>query len=104
MGRTAVRTWPRSRVEVVDPVGAGDAFAAGYLHGLLGGADEMERLACGHRFAAAVLCVVGDIADSARLGRPRRAAPSPAVRAGAHRAPPRSWGTRKERRSHRADI
>ncbi len=59
---------PAPPVDVVDPVGAGDAFAAGYLHGLLSGADEAERLAIGHRFAAAVLCVAGDIADSAVLG------------------------------------
>ena len=71
------------QVDVVDPVGAGDAFAAGYLHGLLGGADEMERLACGHRFAAAVLCVVGDIADCARLGAPAALSAAPAVGAGA---------------------
>jgi 2-dehydro-3-deoxygluconokinase len=60
-GRAHVSAPP---VQVVDPVGAGDAFAAGYLHGLLGGAAETERLALGHRFAAAVLCVAGDIADA----------------------------------------
>lgn len=58
-GRAHVPALP---VEVVDPVGAGDAFAAGYLRGLLSGAGEADRLASGHRFAAAVLCVAGDIA------------------------------------------
>ena len=82
------------QVQVVDPVGAGDAFAAGYLHGLLGGADEPERLACGHRFAACVLSVVGDIADTARLAAAAAADVTAAadVRVG------------RERRSHRADI
>jgi 2-dehydro-3-deoxygluconokinase len=55
---------PAPPVQVVDPVGAGDAFAAGYLHGLLRGEGEAQRLAIGHRFAAAVLCVAGDIADA----------------------------------------
>jgi 2-dehydro-3-deoxygluconokinase len=56
---------PAPQARVVDPVGAGDAFAAGYLHGLLRGAGEAERLAIGHKFAAAVLCVAGDIAAAA---------------------------------------
>lgn len=56
-------------VDVVEPVGAGDAFAAGYLHALLGGVDdagaadeldESSRLQSGHRFSALAL---GDHAD-----------------------------------------
>lgn len=42
-------------VEVVEPVGAGDAFAAGWLSGLLRGYDPRERLALGHAVAAHVL-------------------------------------------------
>lgn len=40
------------RVDVVEPVGAGDAFAAGYLAGLLRGDKPADRLALGHSFAA----------------------------------------------------
>ena len=43
---------PAHRVEVVEPVGAGDAFAAGYLAGLLRGDKPADRLALGHSFAA----------------------------------------------------
>jgi 2-dehydro-3-deoxygluconokinase len=37
--------------DVLEPVGAGDAFAAGYLAALLGGADAQTRLREGHRRA-----------------------------------------------------
>ncbi|MET4590749.1 sugar kinase [Arthrobacter sp. 754] len=43
---------PAHRVDVVEPVGAGDAFAAGYLAGLLRGDNPEDRLALGHSFAA----------------------------------------------------
>ncbi|MBP1136630.1 2-dehydro-3-deoxygluconokinase [Arthrobacter sp. PvP023] len=43
---------PANLVEVVEPVGAGDAFAAGYLAGLLRGDNPEDRLAMGHSFAA----------------------------------------------------
>ena len=48
------RVWrvPAHRVDVVEPVGAGDAFAAGYLAGLLRGDRSGDRLALGHSFAA----------------------------------------------------
>jgi 2-dehydro-3-deoxygluconokinase len=48
------RVWtvPAHRIDVVEPVGAGDAFAAGYLAGLLRGDKPEERLALGHSFAA----------------------------------------------------
>jgi len=40
-----VRTFvPSLPTEVVEPVGAGDAFAAGYLAGVLEGRDEIDRL------------------------------------------------------------
>ncbi len=51
---------PTPRVTVVEPVGAGDAFAAGYLAGLLDGADESVRLRYGHLMAATALGVAGD--------------------------------------------
>jgi len=58
---------PTPPAEVVEPVGAGDAFAAGYLAGLLRGLDETDRLALGHRIAAAALTVTGDVATLGRF-------------------------------------
>jgi 2-dehydro-3-deoxygluconokinase len=45
---------------VVDPIGAGDAFAVGFLHGRLGGASTAEALALGADIAARVIAVHGD--------------------------------------------
>jgi 2-dehydro-3-deoxygluconokinase len=56
--RTAV---PARRVDVVEPVGAGDAFAAGWLDGLLGGVDAAQRLERGHAFAARALSSTQDV-------------------------------------------
>ena len=53
---------PALTVDVVEPVGAGDAFAAGFLSGLIGGRSARERLRLGHITAAATLCCVGDLA------------------------------------------
>lgn len=47
---------------IVEPVGAGDAFAAGYLGARLRGADSWAGLRLGHRLAAAVLAVPDDVA------------------------------------------
>ena len=46
---------PEPSGEVADTTGAGDAFAAGFLDARLGGADDVEAVAAGHRLAAAVL-------------------------------------------------
>ena len=54
---------PARRVDVVEPVGAGDAFAAGWLSGMLDGRDAWERLALGHLVAAAALGSATDHAD-----------------------------------------
>ncbi|SIO85838.1 sugar kinase [Nocardiopsis sp. JB363] len=54
---------PAPAVEVVEPVGAGDAFAAGYLAGELRGLDSRGRLRLGHLCAGRVLRVTGDLAD-----------------------------------------
>ncbi|MEU1897764.1 sugar kinase [Nocardiopsis dassonvillei] len=59
---------PAPAVEVVDPVGAGDAFAAGYLAGGLRGLDARGRLRLGHLCAGRVLRVVGDLADPPPAG------------------------------------
>jgi len=58
---------PSRRVEVVDAVGAGDAFAGGYLAALLDGAPVEERLQAGHDRAALTLTTTGDsVADEMR--------------------------------------
>lgn len=55
---------PSLVVEVVDVVGAGDAFAGGYLAALLEGAGPAERLRAGHARAALTLATTGDSIDS----------------------------------------
>lgn len=57
------RSWFQSapEVEVVEPVGAGDAFAAGFLDGLLDWAPVPECLARGAELAGTVLATDGDI-------------------------------------------
>lgn len=52
---------PALRVDVVAPVGAGDAFAAGFLSGTLRGLPVAQRLRHGHLMAAAALTVPGDL-------------------------------------------
>lgn len=54
---------PAEAVDVVDAVGAGDAFAGGYLAALLSGAALAERLRAGHRRAALTLTTTGDSVD-----------------------------------------
>jgi sugar/nucleoside kinase (ribokinase family) len=52
---------------VVDPVGAGDAFCAGYLAALLEGLDAAAALRWGNGCAAAALSAEGDL-----IGLPSR--------------------------------
>lgn len=52
---------PALRVDVVAPVGAGDAFAAGFLSATLRGLPVRDRARHGHLMAAAVLTVPGDL-------------------------------------------
>jgi 2-dehydro-3-deoxygluconokinase len=51
---------PSLPVEVVEVIGAGDAFAGGYLAALLDGASLGERLRAGHARAALTLRTTGD--------------------------------------------
>jgi 2-dehydro-3-deoxygluconokinase len=51
---------PALPVDVVEPVGAGDAFAAGFLAALLRGRSAGHCLRSGHLTAAAALSVTGD--------------------------------------------
>lgn len=53
---------PARPVEVVEAVGAGDAFAAGWLSGALRGLDHTARLRLGHLVAGAALGSVSDFA------------------------------------------
>ncbi|MGW1214374.1 sugar kinase [Streptomyces sp. NPDC002499] len=53
-------TVPALPTDVVEPVGAGDAFAAGFLAGLLNGDDLRRALRLGHITAASALKVTGD--------------------------------------------
>jgi 2-dehydro-3-deoxygluconokinase len=50
-------------VDVVEPVGAGDAFAAGYLAGIASGRSDLESVRQGHLVAAQVLLQHGDTAE-----------------------------------------
>ncbi|WP_229698201.1 sugar kinase [Wenjunlia tyrosinilytica] len=52
---------PALTVDVVDPVGAGDAFAAGFLSATLRGLPLPARLRYGHVLAAVALTVPGDL-------------------------------------------
>lgn len=52
---------PAPRVDVVEPVGAGDAFAAGFLAATLDGTALADRLSAGHAAAARVLRTHGDL-------------------------------------------
>ncbi|MBR7832099.1 sugar kinase [Actinospica durhamensis] len=51
---------PALAVDVVEPVGAGDAFAAGFLTGILRGEPVHRCLRLGHITAASALSVPGD--------------------------------------------
>ncbi|SCE79905.1 2-dehydro-3-deoxygluconokinase [Micromonospora haikouensis] len=57
---------PALRAPVVEPVGAGDAFAAGYLSAVLRGLDHAAALRCGHVVAVRALAVPGDCAPPPR--------------------------------------
>ena len=57
---------PAEVVPVVEVVGAGDAFAAGVLSGLLTGGDEAEGLRLGHELAARTLRSTSDYVPAAR--------------------------------------
>ncbi|MFS0714007.1 sugar kinase [Microbacterium sp. 2P01SA-2] len=56
---------PALVVDVVEPVGAGDAFAGGYLAALMAGASTRERLRSGHERAALTIITTGDFPDDA---------------------------------------
>lgn len=58
----ATLTEPARRVDVVDPTGAGDAFAAGWLAATCLGRPPLDRLRLGHLMASRVITVHEDVA------------------------------------------
>jgi 2-dehydro-3-deoxygluconokinase len=81
-GRTDV---PALSVDVVETVGAGDAFAAGFLAGTLQGLPTVQRLRLGHLNAAAVLTAPEDHAPP----------PAPEVRERLLNATDEEWAATK---------
>jgi 2-dehydro-3-deoxygluconokinase len=88
-----VEVAPPRTVAVVDEVGAGDAFAAGFAYGLLQGWAPPACAGAGHVIAACALTGTGDwetlprLADVSELLAPggegkRRARPTPETRTG----------------------
>ncbi|GGT10820.1 carbohydrate kinase [Streptomyces kurssanovii] len=73
-GSDTVTTVPAPRVTVIAPVGAGDAFAAGFLSATLRGLTARQRLRHGHLWAAAALTVPGDLAPPPTAGHADRLA------------------------------
>ncbi|MEU7111267.1 sugar kinase [Streptomyces sp. NPDC046182] len=71
-GRDTVTTVPAPAVDVVAPVGAGDAFAAGFLSATLRGLGATARIRHGHLMAAAALTVPGDLGAPARTAHADR--------------------------------
>ncbi|MFB7373322.1 sugar kinase [Streptomyces sp. NPDC056222] len=71
-GQDLVTTVPAPTVDVVAPVGAGDAFAAGFLSATLRGLDATARIRHGHLMAAAALTVPGDLGAPARTAHADR--------------------------------
>lgn len=63
-GTDTVHRVPALTVEVVEPVGAGDAFAAGYLAGWLAGESPRVSLRTGHVLAAHALLSTADVAPA----------------------------------------
>jgi 2-dehydro-3-deoxygluconokinase len=57
---------------VVEPVGAGDAFAAGYLAALLSGASSADRLLAGHERAHLVLQSTSDFVPEPQVSTTNR--------------------------------
>ncbi|MEU8791072.1 sugar kinase [Streptomyces sp. NPDC048643] len=65
---------PALHVDVVAAVGAGDAFAAGFLSATLRGLPVRDRIRHGHLMAAAALTVSGDLAKPPARGHADRLA------------------------------
>ncbi|MDJ0465145.1 sugar kinase [Streptomyces sp. H27-C3] len=82
-GGESVTFVPALTVDVVASVGAGDAFAAGFLSATLRGLPDRARIRHGHLMAAAALTVPGDLATPPARAHADRLAALDA----------RAWGT-----------
>ena len=60
---------PATQVDIVEPTGAGDAFAAGWIAAWLDGLGAKDRLARAHRGAREALLSAGDVANSGQRTR-----------------------------------
>jgi 2-dehydro-3-deoxygluconokinase len=83
---------PSLTVQVGEPVGAGDAFAAGWLSGLLRGLPQAGRLRLGHLVAGAAL---SSTADHAAPPPPEVVKLALQVDEAVWAAGPAAWGTRR---------
>jgi 2-dehydro-3-deoxygluconokinase len=72
---------PALRVNAVEPIGAGDAFAAGWLSAYLRGLPPVQRLRLGHVLAVTAMQSMTDFG----------AVPSPAVVESALSLPDTEW-------------
>lgn len=54
---------PARTLRVIEPVGAGDGFAAGFIHGYLRNRSVRDSLTMGHAVAGAVLSSRSDVGD-----------------------------------------
>jgi 2-dehydro-3-deoxygluconokinase len=59
-GGAFLQAWTRERLEILDRVGGGDAFAAGMIYGLLGGKGLQYALECGAALGAHTMTTPGD--------------------------------------------
>jgi 2-dehydro-3-deoxygluconokinase len=59
---------PSRRVNVVEPVGAGDAFAAGFIKGIVDGIGTAKSLRLGHLLAARALAIHSDVPEPPSAG------------------------------------
>lgn len=63
---TIVSAQPRTRLPVLDRVGSGDAFAAGFLHALLTGRDLQDAVDLGAAAGALAMTTPGDALSATR--------------------------------------
>jgi len=66
-GRSTVH--PAESVDLVDPVGAGDGFVAGYLHARLGGSSMTAAAVLGNRVGAHIVAHPGDWESAPRAAQ-----------------------------------
>jgi 2-dehydro-3-deoxygluconokinase len=78
-GDEIVAATPRQDLDIYDRIGGGDAFASGFVHGLLTGADLQHSVDLGAAHGALAMTTPGDT-SMAVLGEVERVAGGGAVR------------------------